>query len=134
MRNILIGSLAALLCSATLTQGKPAQSSRPPVVSLHSSQLLAVCAPWVREFDGARVSPYHSALASTCLDYIELIGTATHARRAGWPCMPKEVQLGQVVRLVVKFLQETPEMLHESMLVSYVKAINNAFPCQQTAR
>jgi len=45
-------------------------------------------------------------------------------------CVPKEVIVGQLARVVVKFLKDNPAILHEPETVLIVKALKNAFPCK----
>lgn len=44
-------------------------------------------------------------------------------------CMPDEVTMGQVRRIVVKHLQDHPAELHYSMVSLVNLALNEAYPC-----
>lgn len=45
-------------------------------------------------------------------------------------CTPYEVTTGQIIRVVVKFLNDHPERLHEHALFMVVDAMGQAFPCE----
>ena len=46
-------------------------------------------------------------------------------------CRPKGVNNGQLVRVVVKYLEENPESLHEWQFNLVLKALIEAFPCNK---
>jgi len=48
-------------------------------------------------------------------------------------CIPDGVSPAQLARIVVKWLQEHPERLHEQKSVLTLKAFTDAFPCQAPA-
>jgi len=45
-------------------------------------------------------------------------------------CVPKEVTLGQLARVVVKFLKDNPAILHENRTALIIMALKNAYPCR----
>jgi hypothetical protein len=45
-------------------------------------------------------------------------------------CVPKGVNLGQMARVVVKYLEDHPERLHETDINLVVDAFKLAFPCK----
>jgi len=45
-------------------------------------------------------------------------------------CRPKNVTAGQLVRVVVKYLKNHPEKLHENQFLLTLSALLNAFPCK----
>lgn len=46
-------------------------------------------------------------------------------------CIPNEVTNGQIRRVIVKFLKENPEMLHEHGTFLILLALQKAFPCSR---
>jgi hypothetical protein len=44
-------------------------------------------------------------------------------------CVPKEVEMKQTVQVVLKFLDDHPERLHEPAVILVLEALHNAFPC-----
>jgi hypothetical protein len=45
-------------------------------------------------------------------------------------CIPNEVNQVQMARILVKWLRDHPERLHETDAFLTVDAFHNAFPCQ----
>jgi len=45
-------------------------------------------------------------------------------------CVPKGVSIGQLTRVVIKFLKDNPAILHEANTCLIVKALRNAYPCK----
>ena len=46
-------------------------------------------------------------------------------------CAPDEVTNGQVRRIIIKFLKDHPNRLHETDLILAVDALREAFPCKK---
>lgn len=44
-------------------------------------------------------------------------------------CPPEEVTYGQAQKIVIKYLNDHPETLHQSASVLVLKALSDAFPC-----
>lgn len=44
-------------------------------------------------------------------------------------CIPNEVNLAQMARILVKWLRDHPERLHESAIILTLDAFHDAFPC-----
>jgi len=55
------------------------------------------------------------------------------ALQTAFICIPDGVSPGQLARIVVKWLREQPESLHEPRSVLTLKAFTDAFPCQAPA-
>ena len=53
--------------------------------------------------------------------------------RKSYVCYPKDVTAGQTARVLVKFLNDHPERLHQSASVLMLEAVQNAFPCRSEA-
>jgi len=45
-------------------------------------------------------------------------------------CLPRPIPVIQAVRVVVKYLKEHPEQLHEDAMGLTMAALNNSFPCK----
>lgn len=46
-------------------------------------------------------------------------------------CLPKDgVENGQAIRIVIKYLENNPETLHESVRITMAIALGKAFPCR----
>ena len=45
-------------------------------------------------------------------------------------CLPEEVTVGQVAKVVLKYLENHPEMLHEMAVGVVYAALFRAFPCE----
>jgi Rap1a immunity proteins len=48
----------------------------------------------------------------------------------GLRCRPREVTLGQVVRVVLKYVDNRPERMHEDFRVLAIEAMKAAWPCR----
>ena len=47
-------------------------------------------------------------------------------------CLPKGVTHGQTQKVVVKYLRENPQRLHEHYVPIILSALKEAFPCKET--
>ena len=45
-------------------------------------------------------------------------------------CLPLEVQLGQLKKIVIKWLNQHPEKLHERLDLQYIYIMREIFPCK----
>jgi len=45
-------------------------------------------------------------------------------------CVPESVNLGQLAQVVVKYLNDNPQILHELDTLLIIKALKNAYPCK----
>jgi hypothetical protein len=59
-----------------------------------------------------------------------IFGTVLHGVTKKAFCKPKGVSRGQVQLIVVKYLKDNPEQLHDFATLLIVKAMAQAFPCQ----
>jgi hypothetical protein len=70
-----------------------------------------------------------------CFGYIEGIADV-HTTFSSWKeidkrwCTPDKINSKQLVRIVVKYLQERPEALHHAAGSLVANALNDAFPCE----
>jgi hypothetical protein len=49
-------------------------------------------------------------------------------------CMPDTIDVGQAARVIVKFLNEHPESLHNDGVSLAIMALVQAFPCDQSTQ
>lgn len=66
--------------------------------------------------------------AGQCLGAIMVL--QSHLIGYGAACMPSSIPLRQVVRVVVKYMEDHPAQLHEDFLQLAGPAIHDAWPCQ----
>lgn len=74
---------------------------------------------------------YSRSEALLCLGFIEAarsytMGLPDHVRS----CTPVAATNGQVVRVVVKFLEDNPRRLHESFVTLVAESLKAAWPCK----
>jgi hypothetical protein len=70
--------------------------------------------------------------AGGCLGYIE----ALHDASTFIPgfCIPRGVVTGDLVKIILKYAADHPEMLHESKATGAIVAIAAAFPCKPESK
>jgi hypothetical protein len=56
------------------------------------------------------------------------------AKDAEMTCIPSEVNQAQLARILVKWLRDHPERLHEQDFLLTFNALHEAFPCQAEAK
>ena len=96
-------------------------------------KLLKSCGAAVRKMDGSGAESLVEA--TYCLGLMD--GTITtsfyYMQLLDGPliyCLPASgISSGQAARIVVKYLKENPEKLHESMTQLTILALSNAYPC-----
>lgn len=78
-------------------------------------------------------SPTDSARAIQCLGYLQgfsgLNALYEQVQQKTFWCLPDGVRNEQIVRVVVKYLQSHPELLHQSKAGLAALALGEAFPC-----
>ena len=110
-----------------------------PALALDGNQLLAQCTNLLSVVDQTSKSekPGESAFQSGSCTGIALGVTHTIlvynlAAEPSKPlaCLPSTgIQTGQAVRIIVKYMQEHPEDLHQDAVAIAVVALGQAFPC-----
>ena len=110
------------------------------------NQLLEDCGALIRHADsGFKVSD-DSYGAHWCLGYIQgfvggldvmaMAESKTYEdyqkRKTSYVCFPEGSSYGQDVRVVVKWLNDHPETLHEDANTLTFTALRNAFPCDSS--
>jgi len=94
----------------------------------HRGQALKrSCASWVGN-EGQSVSAETAILAKDCDSYVT--GLADGLIVANRICVPDEVTNGQTAAVVLKFLNDHPERLHERRRTLASEALIRAFPCK----
>ena len=96
--------------------------------------LLARCEQAERLFNEQKIDDPVSA--GFCLGYVGAIRNALQllegdrdpGRRI---CPPKEgVEVGQAIRLAIRFLRDNPQRLAENEAALVIEALRNAYPCR----
>lgn len=107
-----------LLIALLITHGAHAEEEE---VYQSGYKLLALC-----EGQG------HASFELQCLGYIQ--GVADASRGENWKersyCVPRGVLTGQMQKIVVKYLNEQPEILHYTAYILVQQALLEAFPCK----
>jgi hypothetical protein len=57
------------------------------------------------------------------------VGDASRIRPKPYFCMPDGVTNGQSIKVVIKYLDNYPEQLHESAVLIVMESMHEAFPC-----
>jgi len=73
-----------------------------------------------------------NAAKGTCLGYITGVADASHGRTLAdaYYCKPKKVSVGQLNKIVTKYLNNNPEKLHLAAFPLVQLALLEAFPCE----
>jgi len=92
--------------------------------------LLEVCEMYLGDATVVNI-----ARGNECVGYLGGI-TGAHRAFVDWKfmervwCLPKDVDIKQLVRVVTKHLQENPQDLHQDASGQVANAIGLAFPCE----
>jgi hypothetical protein len=54
---------------------------------------------------------------------------STHTQQAAHGCIPFGVMPLEAIKVVVKYLNDHPEKLHEADTILVLSALSNAYPC-----
>jgi hypothetical protein len=125
------------ICAATvkvlIAAGVLLCSTAPAVAD--GNDLLKQCGVAVAFIDGARIETRDSPNISFCLGFLQGI-TQTNVlyqqaqKSDAQFCLPTSgITNGQAARIVVKYLRDHPEALHNGEFVLAVWAFKEAFPC-----
>ena len=91
-----------------------------------ANYVMAGCRIAVGPVEGFANADQPSALsAGVCLGIVEGI------RSASGLCVPDEVVLGQAVLVIMKYIDERPERLHERFSLLTREALQATFPCKE---
>ena len=98
---------------------------------------LEVCSAAVKGLDGAKLSLEEGLSAVYCKSYIggflDAISLMTNFANADKiACTPERgIPIDQATRILVKYLRENPEALHQSGRILLYVALTKAFPCRK---
>ena len=99
------------------------------------NKLLADCEASIAIIDDRAQSLGTAKLhgSGRCLGFLQGLKRASDyyefTKRGGLFCAPDSVTYGQQIRIVVKYLQNHPERLHEDEFILAATALRAAFPC-----
>jgi hypothetical protein len=114
MRAVLLGLLAAALLAS---EGAAEPES--------ANTMLPGCQAFIR-----RVDPT-AGPQSRCVGNIEGLTFVTQLLPANLQsCIPDNVTLGQVVRVVVAYIERRPQRMHEYFNFLALEAMHEAWPCK----
>ena len=125
--HVSIGALAALLSSVATAHAQ----------GQDGSFYLRACGAAVKQSDGGQLSPeeglgalYCASYVSGFLDAMSITTTVTQSKKV--VCTPDHgITNDQAARLLVKYLRENPDTLHQSGRMSLFVALAKAFPCNK---
>lgn len=111
-----------------------------PLVSFaqgpEGSELLRACGAAVKQADGLKVSDDEAIGSIWCIGYVSgfldslSVSVSTTGGRQN-VCLPQRgISNDQAVRILVKYLRENPQTLHQSGRMSLYIALARAFPCK----
>jgi len=95
------------------------------------SELLERCEAYLGDDTNANI-----ASGNACAGYVEGIVDEHNTFvnwgeiKPAWWCVSKHSNLGQLIHVVTKYLQEHPEDLHQTASGLTVIALTDAFPCE----
>jgi|ERR1700683_2305483 len=133
MKNLWSVLMVALCCSMFAT----AQKSESPDAS--GNAFLRLCSAIDREDKTST----EWAWTMGCTGFVSgftsgmKFGTDYAADKAGKKvpglfCLPDEVENGQIIRIVLKYVRDNPEEAHQPTSFLVVDALRKAFPCKNT--
>ena len=126
MQNVV--RLLALAVASSLSAVASAQGQ-------DGSFFLQACSAAVKQSDGGQLSEQEGLGALYCGSYVggfldAMSITTTLAKGKQFVCTPERgITNDQAARILVKYLRDNPEKLHQSGRMSLYVALANAFPC-----
>jgi Rap1a immunity proteins len=126
-------NLLLLLFLAAVTIHSPSLSEAQ---DLDGVRLLRACGAAVKQQDGMNVSDQDMLESLWCIGYVQgfldsiSITQSVTGSRQGVCLPPQGVANDQAVRILVKYLRDNPQSLHESGRSSLYIALAKAFPCR----
>jgi hypothetical protein len=113
-------TLIAVLAVIFATESALGQTSNTASRS-NGNDLLLTCTENSKRMDGMSHGDFASGY---CLGFVEGVSLSSSDI-----CAPEDVTAGQGTRVVLKYLQDHPEQLHEGSAILVRKALSIAFPC-----
>ena len=125
MQKIALAAITMLMVVACSEGGAQQSMPQPQVAPMHSSVGSAnYVAAGCRDFIARRPdSPYAQGLCAGKVEAIAVFATGI--------CYPAEVTVGQMIRVVVRYIDERPARLHENFLILADEAMRAAWPCRR---
>lgn len=104
--------------------------SPPIIAAADGNELLKSCNFAIRYQDGSDKTDEAGINAVYCTAYLHGIHDGINLRDTGARyCLPSPLPNQQVVRIVVKFLNDNPSLLHLDASILAVGALAQAYPC-----
>ena len=97
--------------------------------SFTGNTLLTRCEWFVKAAGDASLARGEWFSAGVCAGMVRAASFAAEASATFGPCVPDPSNLEEQVLMVVKYLNDHPEKLHEPDLVLIRQALVDAFPC-----
>lgn len=107
----------------------------PSAITFDGNNLLKKCSVCIKVIDGSENSSYEDSLSTVyCLSLLRgILDMNTKyqaANRSPFFCLPEMgITNSQAVRIVLKYLHEHPEKLHDIDSRIAIKAFMDVFPC-----
>lgn len=101
-----------------------------------SNQLLRECKAEIRLLDGQSTSAGESLQASDCAGFVRGAVDAYMIMKSLDPksvdiCTQDNVTVGELIRVVSRYMDEHPQQLHFPAAVTIYNAMHTAFPCNK---
>jgi hypothetical protein len=129
MRSLFVALLLLLLLSC------------PAIAQSTGTDLLSDCEQLLKNMhlEAGRVQLDNTQATARCWGYMNAIQQVEGVKResAGAKksvlntCVPDNIKLTQLIRVVVSYGEQHPEMLHLPAFLLTVNAMQTAFPCQK---
>src|SRR5262249_20729228 len=125
VRTICVAALTLVLSSTTIMAQREAASG------------IFILPPWERDPKPGEITPADQALfMGFCRGVITALVTVGPGLRPEWSaiCAPKESTSSQWQAVVVKYMKDHPEQLHESLISLAHIALWTAWPCDKKGK
>ena len=95
--------------------------------NLTGNELLEHCGVGGKKEDPIHYFQYRAY----CTGYIEGVTDGIYyTQTINLFCVPNKVTVGQIMKVVTKYLNENPQRLHENYVPLILSAMREAFPCK----
>jgi hypothetical protein len=108
---------------------------------LASSLLLEECQVAARYTEATQMTNDQYADAAHCLGYLngimdayadwDTVNTRRHANNPSPACLPSNINTQELAMVVVKFLNDHPDKLHDPYYDLVTIALSEAYPCEK---
>jgi Rap1a immunity proteins len=122
MRSVLLGFLAAAL----LAQTADAQPN------MTANALVPACKEVIAVGEGRQKENTDTALErGVCIGIVAALAAAARAFPPGFStCVPQGATYGQMIRVVVAYIERYPQRMHEDLRQLTTLALHEAWPCE----